>query len=147
VSYAERIYGIGLPPSVPPSLPHPEDREIYWRGTEGGRKERRGWSGIVMRSRGDISVIGGLIRDDSYDMTGQPFEFEGRFWNDVGAAETESLAGVLGQCRELVHLNLDGHEIGANGAKRLARVLGHRPALTHLNLSDSHGFPHVVRNF
>ncbi len=81
---------------------------------------------------------------------------------DLGSAGTERLAGVLGQCRELVHLNLfddlirtAGEEsfagvltqctaldhldlgsivIGAGGAERLAGVLGQCAALAHLDL-------------
>jgi Ran GTPase-activating protein (RanGAP) involved in mRNA processing and transport len=46
----------------------------------------------------------------------------------------ERLAGVLGQCRELVHLDLSYNKIGAAGAERLAGVLGQCAALAHLNL-------------
>jgi Ran GTPase-activating protein (RanGAP) involved in mRNA processing and transport len=41
----------------------------------------------------------------------------------AGAGGAERLAGVLGQCRELVHLNLSDNKIGAGGAERLAGVL------------------------
>ncbi len=41
---------------------------------------------------------------------------------------------MLGQCRELVHLNLSGNQIGAGGAERLTGVLGQCPALAHLNV-------------
>jgi Ran GTPase-activating protein (RanGAP) involved in mRNA processing and transport len=55
--------------------------------------------------------------------------------------DAESLAEALGQCRELVHLNLSGNKIGAGGAERLAGVLAQCPVLTHLNL----GWEAVVR--
>jgi Ran GTPase-activating protein (RanGAP) involved in mRNA processing and transport len=48
--------------------------------------------------------------------------------------DAESLAEALGQCRELVHLNLSGNKIGAGGAERLAGVLAQCPVLAHLNL-------------
>ena len=53
---------------------------------------------------------------------------------DVGAAGAERLAGVLGQCRELVHLNLDSNRIDAGGTERLAGVLGQ---LAHLDLRSN----------
>jgi len=48
----------------------------------------------------------------------------------------ESLGGVrvMGQCRELVHLNLIRNGIRAAGAGSLAEVLVQCPALAHLNL-------------
>ena len=57
--------------------------------------------------------------------------------------DAESLAGVLGQCpalahlqcRELVHLNLSGNWIHDAGTESLAGVLGQCAALAHLNLS------------
>ncbi len=52
-----------------------------------------------------------------------------------GAAGAERLAGVLGQCRELVHLNLAGTGIEAAGAESLAGVLGQCQALAHLDLT------------
>jgi Leucine-rich repeat (LRR) protein len=45
------------------------------------------------------------------------------------------LSGVLGQCRELVHLSLSGNYIGAGGAERLAGVLTQCAALAHLDVS------------
>jgi len=36
-----------------------------------------------------------------------------------GEAGTEMFGGVLGQCRELVHLNLSTNFIGYSGAERL----------------------------
>ena len=44
------------------------------------------------------------------------------------------LAGVLGQCREFVHLNLSGNKILARWAERLAGVLNQCTALAHLDL-------------
>ena len=60
--------------------------------------------------------------------------------SNFGEAGTERLAGVLGQCRELVHavhLNLSYNGIGAGGAEKLAGVLPQCPALTHLNLGGN----------
>ncbi len=54
-------------------------------------------------------------------------------YNDIGAAGTERLAGVLGQCAALAHLNLNGNKIGEEGAERLARVLGQCLPLAHLD--------------
>ena len=51
----------------------------------------------------------------------------------IGAAGTERLAGVLGQCAALAHLNLNGNKIGEEGAERLARVLGQCLPLAHLD--------------
>ncbi len=53
------------------------------------------------------------------------------------AAGAERLAGVLGQCRKLVHLNLSVNKIGAGGTESLAGVLPQCPALAHLHLSDN----------
>ena len=39
--------------------------------------------------------------------------------SDFRAAWPESLAAVLGQCRELVHLNLSGNDIKEVGKERL----------------------------
>jgi hypothetical protein len=50
--------------------------------------------------------------------------------NTIGAGGAESLAGVLGQCAALAHLNLN---FGAAGAESFAGVLPQRRALTHLN--------------
>ena len=36
-------------------------------------------------------------------------------WNQIGAGGAESLAGVLGQCAALAHLNLCGNGIGTVG--------------------------------
>ena len=51
-----------------------------------------------------------------------------------GTSGSERLAGVLGQCRELVHLNLHGNKIGSAGAEWLAGVLTQCAALACLNL-------------
>ena len=42
---------------------------------------------------------------------------------------------MLGQCQELVHLNLSGNYIRAGGVGRLAGVLVQCTALAHLDLS------------
>ena len=42
----------------------------------------------------------------------------------------ESIAGVLGQCQALAHLNLSNNEIGPDGSESLARVLDQCTALT-----------------
>ncbi len=55
--------------------------------------------------------------------------------NRIGDGGAERLSGVLGQCRELVHLNLSGNCIGTGGAERLAGVLTQCPALAHLDVS------------
>jgi hypothetical protein len=49
--------------------------------------------------------------------------------------DAERFAGVLAQCRELVHLDLSRNKIGAGGAESLAGVLPQCTALAHLNLS------------
>ena len=49
---------------------------------------------------------------------------------DVG-----ELAGVLGQCGSLAHLDLGRSWIGNEGAGRLAGVLGQCRSLAHLDLS------------
>jgi hypothetical protein len=54
--------------------------------------------------------------------------------NQIGDAGTERLAGV-GQCAALTHLDLYDNFIGAVGAERLAGVLGQCTALAHLDLS------------
>ena len=51
-----------------------------------------------------------------------------------GVRGAERLAGVMGQYRELVHLNLNGNKIGASGAERLTGVLSQCPALARLEL-------------
>jgi hypothetical protein len=51
------------------------------------------------------------------DMKGQEVE-------RLAGVLAQRIAGVLGQCRELVHLNLSGNQIGPAGAERLAGVLG-----------------------
>ena len=53
--------------------------------------------------------------------------------NKMEAAGAERLPGVLRQCAALAHLDLCRNDIGARGAESLARVLG--TALTHLDLS------------
>ncbi len=50
-----------------------------------------------------------------------------------GEVGTERLTGVLGQCRELVHLNLSGNQFGVVGA-RLEGVLVQCPVMVHLDL-------------
>ena len=52
--------------------------------------------------------------------------------SDFGAAGADRLAGVLGQCRELVH-----NKIGSGGTEILGGVLSQCPALDHLNLSEN----------
>jgi len=54
---------------------------------------------------------------------------------DMKGQDVQKLGGLLGQCRELVHLNLCGNTIEAAGSERLAGVLGQCAALTHLDLS------------
>ena len=54
-----------------------------------------------------------------------------------GGSGQESLAGVLGQCRALTHLNFRLNLIGAAAAESLAGVLVQCRALAHLNLSDN----------
>jgi hypothetical protein len=49
--------------------------------------------------------------------------------------DAEKLAGVLGQCEVLAHLNLYNNDIGAAGVESFAGVLAHCPALARLNLS------------
>jgi hypothetical protein len=44
--------------------------------------------------------------------------------NGIGDAGAESLAGVLGHCSALAHLNLSGNWIKAAGVESLAGVLG-----------------------
>ncbi len=53
------------------------------------------------------------------------------------SAETEWLSGVLGQCRELVHLNLWDNQFRAAVAASFAGVLVQCPAMTHLNLCNN----------
>jgi hypothetical protein len=55
---------------------------------------------------------------------------------EMNGQDAESLAEVLGQCRELVHLDLSGNQIGDAGTERLAGV-GQCAALTHLDLYDN----------
>jgi hypothetical protein len=57
--------------------------------------------------------------------------------SNFGAAGAERLAGVLVQCRELVHLNLSRNKTVTGGAERLAGVLPQCPALAHLNLRNN----------
>eukprot|EP00961_Rhodomonas_salina_P094463 1271169-Rhodomonas_salina.1 len=54
-------------------------------------------------------------------------------WERRNAAER--LAGLLGECKALTHLDLNDNDIGKRGAGRLAGVLGKCKALTHLDLS------------
>ena len=54
--------------------------------------------------------------------------------NRIGSRGAKSLAGVLAQCTALAHLNLRGNDIGNDGAGRLAGVLGKCAALAHLDL-------------
>ena len=56
---------------------------------------------------------------------------------EMKGQDAESLAEVLGQCRELVHLDLSYNQIGPAGEDRLAGVLGECRELVHLNLSDN----------
>ena len=64
--------------------------------------------------------------------------------SNFGAAGAERLAGVLVQCRELVHLNLSRNKTATGGAERLAGVLlevsgktrVHRWKLTNLIEAD-----------
>ena len=53
----------------------------------------------------------------------------------LGADGAGRLAGVLGQCAALAHLDLADNYIGADGAGRLAGVLGQCGALAHLDLT------------
>jgi hypothetical protein len=54
--------------------------------------------------------------------------------NQIGPAGAEILAGLLGKCTALAHLNLSHNDIRAAGTESLAEVLAQCPALTHLNL-------------
>ena len=54
--------------------------------------------------------------------------------SNVGSTGTERLVGVLGQYRELVHLNLRGTDIRAGGTESLAGVLVQCQVLSHLDL-------------
>ena len=56
------------------------------------------------------------------------------FW---GAAETERLGGVLGQCRELVYLNLYHNRIRSVGVS-LVGVPTQCPALAHLDVGRNY---------
>eukprot|EP00961_Rhodomonas_salina_P261600 3535689-Rhodomonas_salina.1 len=53
----------------------------------------------------------------------------------LAAEEVGTLAGVVGECKALVHLDLKQNRIGAEGARRLAGVLGECKALAYLDLS------------
>ena len=57
----------------------------------------------------------------------------------MGAGGADSLAGVLGQCTALTHLDLS---YGAE--ERIVGVLAQCPSLVHLNLSDNAIFFSVV---
>jgi hypothetical protein len=56
---------------------------------------------------------------------------------EMQGQHAESLGGVrvMGQCRELVHLNLSGNVMRAAGAGSLAEVLVQYPAPAHLDLA------------
>jgi hypothetical protein len=56
----------------------------------------------------------------------------------MGAGGADSLAGVLGQCTALTHLDLSYNWIckSPGAEERLAGVLAQCPALVHLNQSD-----------
>ncbi len=56
-----------------------------------------------------------------------------------GSAGAERVPGVLGQCRELVQLNLAGNDIffGPGSTERLVEVLGHNPVLALVDLSNN----------
>ena len=54
---------------------------------------------------------------------------------EMKGQDTERLAGVLGQCAVLSHLNLCCNPIGAKGAGKLSGVLAQSSALAYLNLS------------
>ena len=60
--------------------------------------------------------------------------------NEIGPAGAQSLAGVLGQCAELAHLDLCQNSIGPDGAESLAGVLAQCPALAHLDLGFEASF-------
>ena len=66
---------------------------------------------------------------------GSPQSFSGN--SNFEADGAERFAGVLGQCRELVHLNLSGNLIGADGTERLAGVLGQCPELAHFDFQGN----------
>ena len=53
---------------------------------------------------------------------------------DMKGQDAEGLAGVLAQCRELVHLNLRFNQIRPAGAEFLAGVLAQCPVLAHIDL-------------
>ena len=55
----------------------------------------------------------------------------------LGAEGAGRLAGVLGHCGALAHLNLAYNGIGTDGAGRLAGVLGQCGALAHRDLADN----------
>ncbi len=71
----------------------------------------------------------------------------------MGAGGTDSLAGVLGQCTVLTHLDLNYNWIckSPGTEEKLAGVLVQYPALVHLNLSDNAILfsvaPYVQRDF
>ncbi len=49
-------------------------------------------------------------------------------------SQSESIAGVLGQCTTLARLNFRGNDIGDAGAKSLVELLTQCTALAHLDL-------------
>ena len=57
----------------------------------------------------------------------------------MGTGGADSLAGVLGQCTALTHLDLSYNWIckSPGAEERLAGVLVQCPGLVHLNLSDN----------
>jgi Ran GTPase-activating protein (RanGAP) involved in mRNA processing and transport len=56
---------------------------------------------------------------------------------EMQGQNVERLAGVLGHCAELTHINLSYNGLGADGTGRLAGVLGQCAALAHLDLSNN----------
>ncbi len=54
--------------------------------------------------------------------------------NEISDGGPERIAGVLGQCPALTHLDLNGNGIEVAGAESLAGVIVQCAALTFLNL-------------
>jgi hypothetical protein len=56
----------------------------------------------------------------------------------VTEQDAEMLAGVLGQCRELVYLDLNGNfmNFGPSGSERFVGVLAQVAALAHLDVGS-----------
>jgi hypothetical protein len=67
--------------------------------------------------------------------------------NLIGAAETESFAGVLGQCTEPAHLDRHCDSIDDAVAEGLPGVLGQCASLAHLDLSDNNDIDTAERGF